>query len=46
MKYATEMGSVTKIYIPCFIRIDTGIQKLTGAETNADTDGKGSHNST
>jgi hypothetical protein len=28
MKYATEMGSVAMIYIPSFIKIGSGIQKL------------------
>jgi hypothetical protein len=30
MKYAAEMGSVAMIYIPSFIKIDSGIQKLIG----------------
>jgi hypothetical protein len=28
MKYAIEMGSDAMIYIPSFIKIDSGIQKL------------------
>jgi hypothetical protein len=28
MKYATEMGSGAMIYIPSFIKIGSGIQKL------------------
>jgi hypothetical protein len=28
MKYAVEMGSGAKIYIPSFIKIGSGIQKL------------------
>jgi hypothetical protein len=28
MKYAVEMGSDAKIYIPSFINIGTGIQEL------------------
>jgi hypothetical protein len=28
MKYAVEMGSVAMIYIPSFIKIGSGIQKL------------------
>jgi hypothetical protein len=28
MKYAVEMGSGTIIYLPSFIEIDSGIQKL------------------
>jgi hypothetical protein len=30
MKYATEMGSCAMIYIPSFIKIGSGIQKLIG----------------
>jgi hypothetical protein len=30
MKYAVEMGSGGMIYIPSFINIDSGIQKLIG----------------
>jgi hypothetical protein len=30
MKYAVEMGSCIIIYIPSFIKIGSGIQKLTG----------------
>jgi hypothetical protein len=30
MKYAVEMGSVAIIYIPSFINIGSGIQKLIG----------------
>jgi hypothetical protein len=29
MKYAVEMGSGAMIYIPSFIKIGSGIQKLT-----------------
>jgi hypothetical protein len=29
MMYAVEMGSDAMIYIPSFIKIDSGIQKLT-----------------
>jgi hypothetical protein len=28
MKNAAEVGSVVMIYIPCFIKIGSGIQKL------------------
>jgi hypothetical protein len=28
MKYAVEMGSVAMIYIPSFLKIGSGIQKL------------------
>jgi hypothetical protein len=28
MKYVVEMGSVTMIYIPSFIKIGSGIRKL------------------
>jgi hypothetical protein len=30
MKYAVEMGSDAKIYIPSFIKIGSGIQNLMG----------------
>jgi hypothetical protein len=30
MKYADEMGSVAVLYIPSFIKIGSGIQKLMG----------------
>jgi hypothetical protein len=30
MKYAVEMGSGTMAYIPSFIKIGSGIQKLMG----------------
>jgi hypothetical protein len=30
MKYAVEMGSVTMIYIPGFIKIGSAIRKLMG----------------
>jgi hypothetical protein len=30
MKYAVEMGSGAMIYIPSFIKIGSGIQKLRG----------------
>jgi hypothetical protein len=30
MKYAVEMGSGAKIYIPSFIKVSSGIQKLIG----------------
>jgi hypothetical protein len=33
MKYAVEMGSGAMIYIPSCIKIGSGIQKLTGVET-------------
>jgi hypothetical protein len=29
MKYAVEMGSAAMIYVPSFIKIGSGIQKLT-----------------
>jgi hypothetical protein len=39
MKYATEMGSgaMTYEYIPSFIKIGSGIQKLTGVYTDTQT---------
>jgi hypothetical protein len=30
MKYAVEVGSGAMIYVPSFIKIGSGIQKLTG----------------
>jgi hypothetical protein len=33
MKYAVEMGLVVMIYIPSFIKIGSGIQKLIGGDT-------------
>jgi hypothetical protein len=33
MKYAVEMGSVTIIYMPRFIKFGSGIQKLTGEDS-------------
>jgi hypothetical protein len=33
MKYAVEMGSGAMIYIPSFIKIGSGIQRLTGGDT-------------
>jgi hypothetical protein len=40
MKYAVEMGSVAMIYIPSFIKIGSGIQKLVGGiHRHTDTEG-------
>jgi hypothetical protein len=33
MKYAVEMGSGAMIYIPSFIKIGSGIQKLTAGDS-------------
>jgi hypothetical protein len=33
MKYAVEMGSGAMIYIPSFIKIGSGIQKLIGGDS-------------
>jgi hypothetical protein len=33
MKYTTEMGSDAMIYIPSFIKIGSGIQKLLGRDS-------------
>jgi hypothetical protein len=30
MKYVVEMGSVAMIYVPSFLKIGSGIQKLIG----------------
>jgi hypothetical protein len=37
MKYAVEMGSGAMIYIPNFIKIGAGIQKLIGGFTDTQT---------
>jgi hypothetical protein len=37
MKYAVEMGSDDMIFIPSFMKIGSGIQKLIGEESHADT---------
>jgi hypothetical protein len=36
MRYAVEMGSGAMIYIPSFIKIGSGIQKLIGSYTDTD----------
>jgi hypothetical protein len=35
MKYAVEMGSVAMTYVPSFIKIGSGIQKLMGGRVTA-----------
>jgi hypothetical protein len=35
MKYAIEMGSGVMIYLPSFVKIGSGIQKLTGDRETA-----------
>jgi hypothetical protein len=35
MKYAVEMGSGVRIYIPSFMKIGSGIQKFMGYTTTA-----------
>jgi hypothetical protein len=37
MKYTVDMGSGVLIYIPCFIKIGCGIQKLIGRNTDIQT---------
>jgi hypothetical protein len=37
MMYAVEMGSDAMMYIPCFIKTGSGIQKLIGGFTDAQT---------
>jgi hypothetical protein len=37
MKYAVEMGSDAMIFIPNFVKIGSGIQKMIGEDTYADT---------
>jgi hypothetical protein len=39
MKYAVEMSSGVMIYIPSFIKIGSGFQKLIGRYTDTQTDG-------
>jgi hypothetical protein len=36
MKYAVQMGSGAKIYIPSFIKIGSDIQKLIGVDSQTD----------
>jgi hypothetical protein len=41
MKYAFEMGSGAVIYVPSFIKIGSGVQKLIwGIHTHTRTDGR------
>jgi hypothetical protein len=35
MKYAVEMGSGSMIYIPSFVKIGSGVQKLVGGYTDS-----------
>jgi hypothetical protein len=37
MKHAVEMGSGAMIYLPSFIKIGSGIQKLMGGLTDTQT---------
>jgi hypothetical protein len=37
MKYAVEMGSGAMMYIPSFIKIGSGIQKLMGIHRHTDS---------
>jgi hypothetical protein len=37
IKYAVEMGSGVMIYIPSFIKMYSGTQKLIGGHTNSKT---------
>jgi hypothetical protein len=47
MKHADEMGSVAMIYVPSFIEIGSGIQKLIGREELTETQkARRSHKST
>jgi hypothetical protein len=43
MKYAVEMGSGAMIYVPSFIKIDSGIQKLLGGDTHTETQTRRQH---
>jgi hypothetical protein len=38
MKYAVDEGSGTTLYIPTFIKIGSGIQKLIGGHTDTNTE--------
>jgi hypothetical protein len=38
MKYAAKMASDGMIYMPSFINIHSGVQKLLGVDTHKDTD--------
>jgi hypothetical protein len=38
MKYPVEMGSSAMIYIPSFMKTDSGIQKLIGGGIHRHTD--------
>jgi hypothetical protein len=40
MKYTVEMGSGVVIYIPSFVKIGSGMQKLAGGYTDTQTDGR------
>jgi hypothetical protein len=46
MKYAVEIGSGAMIYIPHFIKIGSGIQKLIGVDTQDTQIGRCSHKPT
>jgi hypothetical protein len=37
MKCNVEMGSVVMIYIPSFLKTDSGIQKLIAGDTDTDS---------
>jgi hypothetical protein len=37
MEYAVEMGSGAMVYIPSFVKIGSGIQKLIERDTHTDT---------
>jgi hypothetical protein len=38
MRYGVEMGSAAMIYMPSFVKIDSGIQKLIGGGIHRNTD--------
>jgi hypothetical protein len=46
MKYAAEMGSSAMIYIPSFIKIGSGIQKLRGGGFTDTQTSRKSHKAT
>jgi hypothetical protein len=37
VKYAVEMGACAMIYIPSFIKVGSGIQKLIGGDAQTQT---------
>jgi dihydroxyacetone kinase len=46
MKYAVEMGSSVIIYLQCFIKTDSGIQRAPARTHGVKNGGGGGHNAT